>query len=198
MSNRTVGVHFDGDLRSVLIAQAAEDIATHGIEGFSLRDLARQVGVSHAAPAHHFGDRTGLLTAIATVGFERFAGYLADALATIATDEPDELFPALAAAYVTFADQERGFFDVMFQPGLLRSDDVRFAAAGAAAFEALRGAIAACQRRGWRAGSDPQRVAAAAWAFAHGLAMLHRQGSLQRHFGTGSPSDVAALAAELV
>ena len=61
-----------GDLRNALVAAAEAELAEHGIEGFTLRGCAKRAGVSHAAPAHHFGDAAGLLTAVAAAGFERF------------------------------------------------------------------------------------------------------------------------------
>ena len=54
-----------GDLRRAILTAALDVIAADGPSGLSLRDLARRAGVSHAAPAHHFKDRAGLLTAIA-------------------------------------------------------------------------------------------------------------------------------------
>jgi AcrR family transcriptional regulator len=62
-----------GDLRRALLEAAVQAIAEVGPAAVSLRDLARRVGVSHAAPAHHFGDKAGLLTAVAADGFRRLA-----------------------------------------------------------------------------------------------------------------------------
>src|SRR4051794_1253762 len=59
-----------GNLRRVLIDCALAAIAERGAANLSLRDVARRAGVSHAAPAHHFGDKQGLLTAIAVEGFD--------------------------------------------------------------------------------------------------------------------------------
>src|SRR3954470_23384194 len=66
----TVSSYHHGNLRRVLIDKALAAIADKGVGAMSLRDVARRAGVSHAAPAHHFGDRRGLLTAIAVEGFE--------------------------------------------------------------------------------------------------------------------------------
>src|SRR5689334_3926996 len=66
----TVSSYHHGDLRRALIDGALEAIAENGVAALSLRDVARRAGVSHAAPAHHFGDKQGLLTAIAIEGFE--------------------------------------------------------------------------------------------------------------------------------
>jgi AcrR family transcriptional regulator len=62
-----------GDLRHALMAAALKDIQRDGPAALSLRALARQVGVSHAAPVHYFGDKAGLLTAIATEGYLKLA-----------------------------------------------------------------------------------------------------------------------------
>ncbi|MEI5579289.1 helix-turn-helix domain-containing protein, partial [Streptomyces brasiliscabiei] len=61
-----------GDLRRALLVAAEHELEEKGIEGFSLRGVAKRAGVSHAAPLHHFKDTRALLTALAGVGFERF------------------------------------------------------------------------------------------------------------------------------
>ena len=69
-----------GDLRRAVINAAVEVITTEGTVAISLRDLARRAGVSHAAPAHHFKDKAGLLTAIAIEGYEILADSMQEAL----------------------------------------------------------------------------------------------------------------------
>ena len=68
-----------GDLERALKAAAVDLITEVGPAGFSLREVARRAGVSHAAPAHHFGDSRGLLTALAVDGFRHLATQLAAA-----------------------------------------------------------------------------------------------------------------------
>ena len=62
-----------GDLRAEILAKAADLVAQRGADGISLRELAREAGVSHAAPAHHFTDRRGLFTALAAEGWHKLA-----------------------------------------------------------------------------------------------------------------------------
>jgi AcrR family transcriptional regulator len=62
-----------GDLRAAMLTEAARLVAERGVDRVSLRELAREAGVSHAAPAHHFTDRRGLFTALAAQGFELLA-----------------------------------------------------------------------------------------------------------------------------
>ncbi|MEO0497745.1 MAG: helix-turn-helix domain-containing protein, partial [Pseudomonadota bacterium] len=65
------GPYHHGDLREALLTAAEVELTDRGIEGLSLRGVAKRAGVSHAAPAHHFGDKAGLLTALTTIGFQR-------------------------------------------------------------------------------------------------------------------------------
>ena len=189
---RPVGAHYDGDLRAALVAAAAEALADGGPDRLSLREVARRCGVSHAAPAHYFGDKAGLLTAVATVGFDRFTAHLAEAVLTGPTD-PVELLAVMGTAYARFAETEPGYFAVMFDPGVIDGGDADYARASDAAFEALRATIDGLQAAGWRRRQDSTDLAAAVWALAHGFTVLLRQGSLARHRPGASPDTSRAL-----
>lgn len=80
--------YYTGDLRRDLLDAALAVIATEGSAAVNLRALARQLGVSHAAPANHFADRTGIFTAIAQEGFELMGRALARAVAEVGDDQP--------------------------------------------------------------------------------------------------------------
>jgi AcrR family transcriptional regulator len=168
-----------------------------GADHLSLRDVARRAGVSHAAPAHHFGDKAGLLTTVATEGFDLFAARLT-AAATPIGDNPSAALASLGRAYADFAERYPGHFEVMFRPGLIHADDPTFTAAGDAAFALLRSYIADCQRAGWRPEADPDDLAVAAWSLAHGVSVLRLQGSLARHFRDDSLDGVIAIAASIL
>src|SRR5947209_12173707 len=94
-----------GDLRAVILTEAARLVAERGADGVSLRELARGAGVSPAAPAHHFTDRRGLFTAPATQGFALLTEAVTDARGRVADEgvasvrvavaDPDA-YPALA------------------------------------------------------------------------------------------------------
>ena len=119
-----------GDLRAVILAEAASLVAERGADGISLRELARAAGVSHAAPAHHFTDRRGLFTAVATEGYRMLAAALTDA-------RPDFIDAALA--YVRFALDHPGHYAVMFDKSLYDDADPDLVAAEAAAGAELQG-----------------------------------------------------------
>lgn len=195
---RGVGVHFEGNLRQALINAAADALAEDGVEHLSLRDVARRSGVSHAAPAHHFGNKSGLLTAVAIEGFGLFVNHLALALARAATEGPVGQLAALGRAYADFADLHPGHFAVMFRPGVLDTSDSGYEAASGAAFETLRAHVEICQRAGWRPDVDNRALAVAAWSLAHGMSVLRSQGSLNRHFPDCSLDGIVAIASALL
>jgi AcrR family transcriptional regulator len=167
-----------GNLRQAFIAATTDAIMEHGPAALSLRDVARRVGVSNAAPVHHFGDKAGLLTAVAVEGFRLLDAALRSA-------GPD--FREVGVAYVGFAVDHRAHFDVMFRPDLLRADDPDLAAARARAGETLAEG----------AGDPTGRLSA--WSLMHGLATLWLSGSLAGTDHRGDPRDLArAVAARLV
>ena len=160
-----------GDLKAAILAQAAVLVAERGADGVSLRELARAAGVSHAAPAHHFADRRGLFTALATEGFRLLAAALGDALAAA---RPDFLDAALA--YVRFALDHPGHYAVMFDKALYDDTDPDLVAAQAAAGAELNRGVATLSDP--RAQADPAAAALAAWSVVHGFATLWLNGAV--------------------
>ncbi|MFC9894330.1 TetR/AcrR family transcriptional regulator [Nocardia sp. NPDC127579] len=175
-----------GDLRATILAAAAEQIATEGVDAISLRGLARRAEVSHAAPAHHFGDRAGLLTALATEGFDLLAAELTGA-------GPD--FREVAVAYVRFALRHPGHFDVMYRSDLLHGDDPQLAAARTRSGAALRAGVADLTPA--RPQQRRQAAQLAAWSLVHGFASLWREGAL-RNSTLATTDDPEALAREML
>jgi AcrR family transcriptional regulator len=167
-----------GDLRRAILTAALDVITADGPSALSLRDLARRAGVSHAAPAHHFKDRTGLLTAIAAEGH----GLLAAALAE-ATDLRDA-----GARYVRFAREHPAHFRVMFSPELLRADDLELTTARSLSAAALTNAIAAGAPE--RGDTDARLARIAVWSLAHGFATLLLGHNLDHLLGDENPEEV--------
>jgi AcrR family transcriptional regulator len=164
-----------GDLRRALLSAAAEAIAESGPAALSLRDLARRAGVSHAAPAHHFGDKAGLLTALAVEGFS----LLADAL-----DESRERTGSLlesGVAYVRFAAERRAHFEVMFQPSLYDREDAEVVAARQRAGAALSAGVSTLDEP--PAGEEVRLSELAAWSIVHGFATLWLAGAFPDPLG---------------
>ena len=102
-----------GNLRAALLEEAEKSVREQGIERLSLRELARQLGVSHAAPRRHFHDRQALLYALAEAGFTRLGTELRRAM-TRAGEEFEPRLQATASAYVRFATRDAALLDLMF------------------------------------------------------------------------------------
>jgi AcrR family transcriptional regulator len=167
-----------GALRPALLAAAESVIAERGVDGFSLRETARRAGVSPAAPAHHFGDARGLLTALATEAFRQFG----DALeAADAGGSRIERLRAQGQAYVRFAMDERARFDLMWRYTLLDPDDPDYQAATQRAYAILD---RAARGRPHRPGEPVEIPAAiAAWSMVHGFARLILDGAFGNEEG---------------
>src|SRR5580692_11803786 len=102
-----------GNLRAALLEQAERTVRERGVQDLSLRELAREVGVSHAAPRRHFPDRQALLDALAEAGFERLGASLR-AAADGAGEEFEPRLRATAAAYIQFATHDPTLLELMF------------------------------------------------------------------------------------
>lgn len=160
-----------GALRAALLDAAQALLLDVGLEGFSLRECAKRAGVSHGAPAHHFGDLKGLLTAFATVGFERMAQRMQHDAAA-AGDAPDQRLLAVGQAYVAFALEHPAHFRLMFRCDRLHMSDPALQQASAAAAQALAWAMSdALASRGVPPRSLQDRCLLA-WSTVHGLATL--------------------------
>lgn len=160
-----------GDLRAALLAAAEEELAERGMEGFSLRQVAKRAGVSHAAPAHHFGDVQGLLTALAAEGFRQFLAAQA-AREAVAPPDAGEQLVAAGLGYVDFAIARPALFRLLWQSERPDFRDADLGQAARAAFQHMVDQVAAA---GGRCTADE----AAVWAMAHGLADLLAAGRLE-------------------
>jgi AcrR family transcriptional regulator len=108
-----------GDLRNALVASAVRLIEASGTSSFSLREAAREVGVSANAAYRHFDDKSALMTAVAAFGFRQLATQMVGAMASAAGGRakgPASVarFKAVGRAYVEFAVAHPELFRVMF------------------------------------------------------------------------------------
>jgi len=178
-----------GNLRRNLLDSAAKHAATSGPESLSLRSLAAEEGVSHAAPRHHFGSREGLITALATEGYALLADSLNRARARESENAKDAHLE-VGIAYVQFATDHPGHFAVMFNPDLVLADDVELIAAQQRAFGLLTASAGDLQQ------PDQAAATLAGWALMHGLVHLTRSGALEAShvasvLGTASTTELA-------
>jgi len=166
----TSDTYHHGDLPNALRCAAAEVIAEKGLGHFSLREVARRAGVSHAAPAHHFGDTTGLLTSLAVQGFDHLATVLAET--TVGIDDPEARLVAVGRGYVETGLRYPAHCQVMFRADVVDCEDPAYQAAGERAYAVLTDAI-----RAVAAAENPDLdiddAAELCWSTMQGLLVLH-------------------------
>jgi len=169
-----------GALRDALLKAAERVLERDGLAGLTLRAVAREAGVSHAAPTHHFRDLTGLVSELAAIGFRQFNAAMAAACA------PETPYPvrgmARAKAYVAYAEAHPGMYGLMFRTERLDYSRPSLDDAAEAAFAGLANAVAASRHEPIEQEHLTLEQAAAiarAWSLVHGFTMLMLDGRLQ-------------------
>jgi len=180
-----------GNLRTVLLAEAERTLREQGSGQLSLRDLARQAGVSHAAPRRHFADRQALLDALAEAGFLRLGDELRAAIETAGDDYETQL-RTVAAGYVRFATQDAALLELMYTvkrgPHSAALDD-----AFGRLFTAFDDLIRHGQQAGKLQAGDSDRVRLLLLAAMQGIAALVTSGGVEAGQTEGLIADTVAL-----
>lgn len=197
--SRRPRTYHHGDLRNALLAEASALVEAEGVAALTLREIARRLGVSHAAPAHHFPDKTALLIAVGADGFESLALTL-EAPAEAPT--PAGRFLETGKRYVHFARSRPGHFRVMFGGSLTAS--LRLARSGTAEAARVDPRLPENSARAYRAleaavtsvlpaahSHRSKEAAFLAWSVVHGAALLVLEGPLPPHLA--APGDDAAV-----
>jgi AcrR family transcriptional regulator len=168
-----------GALHAALLEAAERLLERDGLAGLTLRAVAREAGVSHAAPTHHFGDLTGLVSELAAIGYRRFNAAMTAADADGNT--PADKAMARAKAYVAYAQAHPGMYGLMFRTERLDMTRPELHDAAKASFAGLAGAIGAQRQEqiSTEALSLEQAAAIArAWSLVHGFTTLLLDGRL--------------------
>src|SRR5437588_6216675 len=168
-----------GALHDALLKAAEKVLERDGLPGLTLRAVAREAGVSHPAPTHHFGDLSGLLSELAAIGFRQFNA----AMAAADSRGPSPLDKAMARAkaYVAYARAHPGMYGLMFRterPDLKRPS---LHEAASASFAGLAGSVGASRHEQIAAEAlslDQAAAIARAWSLVHGFTMLLLEGRL--------------------
>ncbi|MEV0708039.1 TetR/AcrR family transcriptional regulator [Nocardia aurea] len=166
-----------GNLRAALLAQAETTLRTSGVDGLSLRELAREVGVSYGSPRRHFEDKAALLDALVEVGLQRLGAELAEAV------EPDgrdfvEVLTAVAISYIRFATDSPAMVDLMSRSRYLSQAPAALVEAREASFAPVRDLVERGQAGGELVSGDVRRVGTLIFATLHGLATLANNGMI--------------------
>jgi AcrR family transcriptional regulator len=167
-----------GNLRAVLLERAERTVADRGAQALSLRELAREVGVSHGAPRRHFADRQALLDALAEDGWDRLRDELQAAVEP-ATSPWEERLAAMASTYVRFATEHAALLELMFA-GKHRPEAEALRAAADRAFAVALSLIAEGEASGAVQSGDPERLGKVLFATLQGLATMANRDLLDR------------------
>ncbi len=159
-----------GDLRSALLASAERTLADRGPAALSLRELAREAGVSHAAPGRHFKDKQALLDALALSGFQRLRSALEQALGSGAGSDTEAALLALARAYLGFALSNPALLDLMYARKHDTDISEQLATAVGDLLDIVLNAIAEGQATGQIREGDPAAITFTVASALHGLA----------------------------
>lgn len=166
-----------GNLREALLERAGRTVDERGAQALSLRELAREVGVSHAAPRRHFPDRQALLDALAEDGFERLGDEMRQAVRGAGASF-DARLHALSQAYISFATEHAALLELMFA-GKQRAGADRVRETADRAYAAPLEVIAEAQAGGELPPGDPARVGVVAFATLLGLAAMANGGMIE-------------------
>ncbi|MFB6452525.1 TetR/AcrR family transcriptional regulator [Bradyrhizobium tunisiense] len=179
-SAKTETPYHHGALREALLEAAERVLERDGLAGLTLRAVAREAGVSHAAPTHHFGDLTGLLSELAAIGFRQFN----DAMAASSNAASTPLEHALARpkAYVAYAQAHPGMYGIMFRTERLDYSRPSLHEAAEASFAGLANAVGMMRQEqisGDALTLNQGAAIARAWSMVHGFTTLLLDGRLK-------------------
>jgi AcrR family transcriptional regulator len=188
-ANRSRRSYHHGALRSTLLEKVGRIIREHGVGVVSIREVARRARVSHGAPAHHFRNKSGLLTAFAVQGYDRLADTIQSTIAAARATTPPEVLEAMGRGYARFAVDNPEHFRVMFPGDAIDQQDPAYIAASNRCFGPLVDIVRRAEHEGYLA-DDPMLVAASAWSIVHGLAALWLSGRIQARTGAADPDAI--------
>lgn len=169
----------DGDsaLPAKLLAVTEDILREQGLHKFTLREAARRAGVSHGAPAFHFKDASGLLTAFATEAFKALRALMLKYRAEAPQDPPAQLL-AVGCAYIDYAISHRPQFQLMFRSDVIRVEDGNFKEASRGAFQQLQETMTPLLAPEDSEAGRKAKVMLC-WSAVHGFATLY----LEKGFG---------------
>ena len=167
-----------GDLKNALIKAGTEILASEGLGGLSLRKVAKQAGVSHAAPYAHFKDKQALIAAISTEGFKQLHSQIESVKKTYQAN-PGSLLIETAWAYVQFALNEPDRFKLMFSSALEKEKEYPdFVEISQKNFRQLVDIVEICQGANILKSADSELIALSVWGTAHGFVSLLLEGQI--------------------
>ena len=161
-----------GDLKNALIEAGADILSKEGVSALSLRKVAQQAGVSHAAPYAHFADKQALIAAISTEGYKKLYEQIAQVAEQYRSDPLRRLVES-SWAYVQFALDEPDHFKVTLSGMIEKEQDYpAFVETARQTFGLVVEIVTQCQQAGILRQGAPDLTAVSVWALIHGFVTL--------------------------
>jgi len=167
-----------GNLRQALLQAAETALEARGATVLSLRELSREVGVSHTSPRRHFADKQALLDALAQSGFQRLDAALAAAAKARARNFSARL-TNLAQAYIEFALKHPALWVLMLEAKHRPGAPGELLEASDAAFSNGPALIKEGQAAGEIVPGDPARLSLTLSAALQGLVSISTEGKFK-------------------
>lgn len=163
-----------GDLRLELLREGLALLDVQGIEGVTIRAVARNAGVAHSAPANHFPSRGALLTAIAAIIFADLADLTIEAITDL-EDKPEQAIQAFADTCFQFAFDTPNRYQLLWQRQLIDQDSPAVAKEMERVYSAL---LSLLQQDQVKRRVDIETDAIAIWSMIHGYISMRLDGNL--------------------
>ncbi len=172
--------HQHRSLKQELLARALKDIADKGVEEFSLRELAKELHVSHASPYRHFASKESLVKELTIQGYENLKAFMEHVIEKI--EDPEQQLYELAFTYINFFVENRAYFSLMYEHPIL--DEVineEIMPHREQAYKILTGIIQNNMTKGTLRQGNVEEFAFMMWAYLHGVVLLWHRHPKQRH-----------------
>jgi AcrR family transcriptional regulator len=163
-----------GDLRMELLREGLTLLDVQGVEGVTIRAVARKAGVAHSAPANHFPSRRAMLTAIAAIVFADLADLTIEAITDLA-DRPEQAIQAFAETCFQFAFDTPNRYQLLWQRQLIDQDDPSLAKEMDRVYAAL---LSLLRQDQMNHRVDIETDAISIWSMIHGYISMRLDGNL--------------------
>lgn len=198
ISSSSAKQYHHGDLRVAILERATEVIEQDGIEALSLRAIARDLGVSHAAPNRHFRTKADLLTALARLGWEQITEVTLEAAEQASPQDAHHRLNAMGQGFLKFALRNRSLFAAVTHPDVERHVDDELRQAINEFRETVRAEVVAAQGEGRLANVHPTIATLYTNSVPFGLAMSLKDELMSPNMPDEDIDDLVASLIELV
>ncbi len=194
-----MSTYHHGNLRAALLGRAIDVIGEDGVEGLSLRKVAKDLGVSHAAPTRHFASKADLLTAIVRDAYAELTNAVFEDVERARIDDPTQRLNVMAQSTIRWALKNRAKFNVMTNPDVSRFADEALKAALKDFVDVLSNAVAEANDKGFRHGASVQTLLHYSVGAVLGIATLYTDDMMRSVLGlTDSETAIADLADQII